>query len=176
MADIKKPGTRSASPATKEPAVKKKFTVKDVDPSQMITVRNGYQGVLTYKSARTGETYKWDHFGDEQEIELRELRNAKSSAKRFFEDNWFLFDDEFSWVPEYLGVGNMYKNAIGFEDFSTLFSKTPAEISEIIKGLSSGQKSAVACKARQLIEAEEIDSLKVISALEKLLGTQLIEK
>lgn len=171
--EIKKTaGAREAAPASK----KAKIKAAEVDLTQMITVRNGYQGTLVYKSARTGETYIWDNFGDEQEIELRELRNAKSSAKSFFENNWFLFNDEDMWVVEFLGVNSAYKNALSIDGFDDLFSKKPAEIEEVVKNLSSGQKASVACRARQLIEDGVIDSIKVITILEKNLGVQLIEK
>lgn len=171
--EIKKTaGAREAAPASK----KAKIKAAEVDLTQMITVRNGYQGTLVYKSSRTGETYIWDNFGDEQEIELRELRNAKSSAKSFFENNWFLFNDEDMWVVEFLGVSSAYKNALSIDGFDDLFSKKPAEIEEAVKNLSSGQKASVACRARQLIEDGAIDSIKVINILEKHLGVQLIEK
>ena len=62
----------------------KKMIPKDVDPNQLIPVYNGFQGTLVYKSPRTRETFVWDSFGDVQEMELKELRNAKSAAKKFF--------------------------------------------------------------------------------------------
>lgn len=62
---------------------KKKISAKDVDMTQFVVVRNGFQGRLIYKSPRTGERFIWDEFGAEQEMELRELRNARNSAKKF---------------------------------------------------------------------------------------------
>lgn len=169
--EIEKTGARSASP-TKKVQIK----VKDVDLNQMITVRNGFQGSLIYISSRTSEEYRWANFGDEQEIELRELRNAKSSAKAFFENNWFMFNDEDAWVLEFLGVSNYYKNSLSIDRFDDLFKKQPTEIVETIKNLPDAQKAAVACRARQLIADGEIDSMKIINALEKHLNVQLIER
>jgi len=70
----------------------------DVDPNQLITVYNGFDGILVYKSPRTKEVFTWDALGDEQDIELRELRSAKSSAKSFFSQNWFMFGEDDQWV------------------------------------------------------------------------------
>ena len=150
--------------------------VKEVDPAQYVTVLNGFQGKLTYKSSRTGEKFKWEDFGDEQEIELRELRNAKNSNKKYFEKNWFMFNDEFSWVIDYLGVGQYYKNAISVEDFDDIFTKDSKEIKEIVEKLSDGQKKAVVYRAKALIDEGEIDSLKTIDTLEKVFGIKLTEK
>ena len=150
--------------------------VKEIDPTQYIVVLNGYQGRLTYKSSRTGETFKWKEFGAEQEMELRELRNAKNTYKKYFEKNWFMFGDEFAWVIDYLGVGQYYKNAISIDEFDTIFQKSPDELKKIIEGLSDGQKKAVAFRAKTLIADEVIDSNKVIRTLEEILGVELIER
>lgn len=153
-----------------------KIVPKEIDLGMYIPVRNGFQGSLCYISSRTREVFEWENFGDTQEIELRELRNAKSSAKKFFEKNWFMFDEEYKWVISYLGLNQYYKNAINLEDFDDLFKKDPAELREIISRLSDGQRSSVAFRARQLVAEGGIDSLKVISALESILGIELIEK
>lgn len=160
--------------ATENVETKTPIVAKDIDPDQYIIVRNGFQGKLIYKSSRTGERFVWDEFGTEQEIQLRELRNAKNTSKKFFENNWFMFDED--WVIDYLGVRQFYKNAIRIEDFDNIFSKSPAEIKKAIGNMSTGQKKSVAYRATELIAAEEIDSRKTISALEEALGVNLIEK
>lgn len=167
-------GTKEKTDAPETGAVGKKITAKDVDLNQYIVVRNGFQGKLVYKSSRTGEKFVWDGFGAEQEIELRELKNAKNTSKAFFLNNWFMFDDR--WVIDFLGVRQYYANAVSIEDFDTIFAKTPAELKKTIAALSNGQKKSVAYRARQLIAAGEIDSLKTIAALENALGVELIEK
>lgn len=149
---------------------------KEIDANQIVIVRNGHQGRLIYKSPRTHEIFKWDTFGDEQEMELREIRNAKSSAKKFFINNWFMFDEEYAWVIDYLGLKQYYKNAISLDDFDEIFKKEPDKIEKIVSGLSVGQKKSVAYRARQLVVDKEIDSYKVITTLEKVLGVDLIEK
>ena len=53
---------------------KKAMIPKEVDPNQYVTVRNGFQGRLVYKSKRTGERFVWDSFGAEQDMELSELK------------------------------------------------------------------------------------------------------
>ena len=172
---------RVDAPTTKPEIIEKpieatKPVVKEIDPTQYVTVLNGYQGKLTYKSKKTGELFKWNEFGSEQEMELRELRNAKNTYKKYFEKNWFMFSDEFAWVIDYLGVGQYYKNAISIDEFDTIFQKSPDELKKIIEGLSDGQKKAVAFRAKTLIADEVIDSNKVIRTLEEILGVELIER
>lgn len=156
------------------PVTATKIKASEIDPNQTVVVRNGFQGKLVYQSRKTGEVFEWDHFGDEQDIELAELRNARSSAKAFFEKNWFMFDED--WVIDYLGVGRYYKHALRIDEFDDLFKKSAKEVEEILSNLSDGQKRSVAYRARQLINEGAIDSNKVISALETGLGVELIER
>lgn len=154
----------------------KPIVPKDINPNQIIVVVNGFQGRLIYESPRTHEVYRWDGFGDDQEMELRELRNAKSAAKKFFINNWFMFNEDDLWVIDYLGLNQYYKNALKLEDFDKLFTKSPSEIEKAVSKLSEGQKKSVAYRARQLVMDEKIDSIKAITALEKSLGIELVEK
>lgn len=153
----------------------KKIVPKEIDLSQYIPVRNGFHGMLIYRSKRTREEFVWHEFGDIQEIELKELRNAKSASKGFFTNNWFMFDDEYAWVIDYLGLGQYYKNAVSVDGFDSIFFKEPDEIEEIIGGMTSGQKSSAAYRAHQLVADNQIDSRGAIAAIEKALGIQLVE-
>lgn len=149
------------------------IVAKEVDPSQLVTVRNGFRGRLVYISPRTGERFEWDGYGDEQDMELRELKTAKASAKKFYEENWFLLDD---WVIRYLGVESCYKNALNPEEFDRLFSADPDELRARISEMSEGQRDSVAYRAKELISEKRLDSLRVIGVLEDALGIDLIEK
>ena len=160
--------------STKSTQEKEPLVIKDVDPEQYVIVRNGFQGKLIYKSPRTGERFIWEEFGDEQEMQLRELKNAKNTYKKFFINNWFMFDE--SWVIDYLGVKQYYQNILSIDNFDDIFSKSPAELKKFISNLSAGQKKSIAYRATQLIAEEKIDSRKVISTLEECLGVDLIEK
>ena len=153
---------------------KEVFTPKKLDPSQMVTVRSGVPGRLVYVSKKTGEPFIWEGFNSEQDIELSELKNARSSNKKFFINNWFMFDDPE--VIDYLGMGQYYKNALRIDEFDELFKNTPEDIKDRVALLSDGQKKSVAYRAKQLISDGEIDSNKTIIALEECLGVKLIER
>lgn len=165
----RKTRTKKAAEKTVKPIVP-----KDIDPEQYVTVRNGFQGRLVYVSKHTGERFVWDQFGAEQEMELRELKNAKNSYKKFFDNNWFMFDED--WIVDYLGVQRFYRNAVRIEDFDEIFQKDAKTISEIISDMSDGQKKSVAYRARVLIADGAIDSNKAITALEESLGVELVER
>ena len=162
------------SKQVQQEAEKKPLVPKDIDPSQYVTVRNGFQGRLVYKSKRTGERFVWDSFGAEQDMELSELRNARNSNKKYFINNWFMFDEP--WIVDYLGMGKYYRFAISIQDFDKLFTKPASEIEKTIANLSDGQKQSVAYRAKQLISEGGIDSNRLIATLEKCLRIELIER
>lgn len=168
--------TSTAAEEVLEAEEMKPMVPTDVDIHQYIPVINGTEGTLVYQSRRTGEVFIWDSFGDEQEMELQELRNAKSSAKRFFQDNWFLFHEDDDWVIDWLGMRAFYKNALNVDGFESFFDKTPDAIRKAVAKLSDGQKRSLGYRARVAIRDGKIDSNRVIAALEESLGTQLIER
>lgn len=170
-------GERTTTPVEQvvtTPVAEKPLIPKEIDPNQIVTVRNGFQGRLVYKSKRTGERWAWDEFGAEQDMELSELKSARNSNKKYFINNWFMFDE--SWIIDYLGMRQYYKNSLPIQDFDKLFEKSASEIEKVVSKLSEGQRKSVAYRAKQLIAEGGIDSNKVIATLEKCLGTELVER
>lgn len=166
-------GAAENTTTVKEPD-RKSYTPKQFDLNQVVTVRNGFQGELVYRSPKTGEGFVWDSFGAEQDMEISELRAARNSHKRYFENNWFLFDDPE--VVDYLGLRQYYKNALSVENFDDVFKLSPNALREKLAKLSVGQRKSVAYRAKQLIKENEIDSIKTIVTLEECLGVELIER
>lgn len=156
---------------------KRKFAQvpEDVDLNMFIPVINGFHGMLVYVSTKTHEEYIWERFGDIQYLELKELRGAKSTNKDMYINNYFMFDDEFSWVIPYLGLEPYYENAVDVDGMTAMFSKSPTEVKKCIKDMSKGQKKSLSYYAREKVHNGEIDSLKLIKALEESLGITLIE-
>lgn len=169
-----KKNAASADVAENSNGSEKRPVAKAFDPNQIVTVRNGFQGKLVYKSPKTGERFVWDGFGAEQDMDVAELRSARSSAKKFFVNNWFMFDDPE--VIDYLGMTQYYKFALSINDFDSLFEKSPEEIAQTIAKLSDGQRKSVAYRAKQMISEGAIDSNRVIRALEDALGVELVER
>jgi hypothetical protein len=149
---------------------------ENVDPHMLIPVRSGFHGLLTYVNPRTKEETYWRSFGDIQDLELTDLRGVKSTCKKFYERNYFLFDDEYSWVIKYLGVEKYYDHALSVKGFDELFTKTPSEIKEILARMPEGQKMSMVNGVKDKVASGEIDSFKIIKALEEGLHVNLTEQ
>lgn len=144
-----------------------------LDPTSYVTVRSGFNGRLVYRSKKTGEVYVWKDFGQEHDMELQELKNARNTSREFFEHNWFMLDDPE--VIKWLGVQEYYRTSLSVNDFDSLFRKKPEEIERIVASLPAGQRETLINRARELIAADDpaLDSIRVIRALERSLGVKL---
>lgn len=161
--------------ATKKEAPKQAYKVrKQLDPHTIVTVKNGFPGMLIYESSKTGEMFRWESLGDEQDMELQELKNARNASKAFYVNNWFRIDDPE--ILDYLGVAEYYKNALNLIDDETLRALKPEDIRSTVMKMSDGQKLALKYRVKQMIENGDIDSMKMITAFEEALGVELIER
>ena len=147
---------------------------KQLDPHTIVTVKNGFPGMLIYESSKTGEMFRWESLGDEQDMELQELKNARNASKAFYVNNWFRIDDPE--ILDYLGVAEYYKNALNLIDDETLRALKPEDIRSTVMKMSDGQKLALKYRVKQMIETGDIDSMKMITAFEEALGVELIER
>ena len=161
--------------APKKEAQKQVYKVrKQLDPHTIVTVKNGFPGMLIYESSKTGEMFRWESLGDEQDMELQELKNARNASKAFYVNNWFRIDDPE--ILDYLGVAEYYKNALNLIDDETLRALKPEDIRSTVMKMSDGQKLALKYRVKQMIENGDIDSMKMITAFEEALGVELIER
>jgi len=145
----------------------------DLDLNMLIPVVNGHRGKLVYNGKKSGEHIEWEDFGDEQLMELKELKDARASQRKFFENNWFLIDDPE--VLEFLNAGEYYRNSINAENYDDIFFKPVQEIKETVSQMTPGQKKSMMYRAIELINSGELDSLKTIKALKELLGFEIDE-
>jgi hypothetical protein len=144
---------------------------KQIDLSELVPCRNITSGMLIYKSTKTGLEATWSEYGDEEYLEVSELLTMKTSQPKFLKEPWLLVDDEE--VADYLGLTKMYANLIPVDELDYFFEKDAKEIAEILPLLPKGSRELVADKARKLIEANELDSTKVIRLLEQELKVDL---
>ena len=139
-----------------------------------IPVRNAFPGGLIYRDSRTGLMYKWSNEGDIEYVELGELRTARNTQPKFFENNWWEIDEVR--VLEWLNATKFYKDSLMLKDFDVLFSKSPDEIISIVAKIPEAQRENLILRVRAKVAAGEIDSLKVVRALGEALGVKLTEE
>ena len=100
----------------------------------------------------------------------------RNTSRRFFEDNWIVLGDKEDYTAEqlydFLKVSNLYKNIYTPENINDIFKLEPNDIIKKVSNLSKGMKSTIATKAKEMIDAKELDSNKKIEALETALNVK----
>jgi hypothetical protein len=76
-------------------------------------------GILIYKSKKTGMHLQFEKYGDIEYIEFGELLTMKTSSRKFLEEPWILILDEE--VVKYLGLEKLYKKLVHPENIDAIF-------------------------------------------------------
>lgn len=153
----------AAKADTKTPKVRKR---KQYDLHDLVDVRNMTPGKLVYKSSRNaGYMVEWDTYGDEQSIEISELKNMLASQRTFFERNWIWVDDPE--LLEFLGASRYYKNMLSPDAVEDLFELDADELIAKIKTLTKDMQNTIRVIAREKVLAGDLESYAVVQALQK---------
>lgn len=141
----------------------------------IVPVTCNVKGKLIYVSKKiTGYTINWDNFGSTEYIDLAELVSMRNSDRRFFEDNWIICEDtdEYSamQIYDFLKVTKYYEHVFTPENIDSIFDMEPNDIIRIVSTLSNGMKETIAVRAKEKIDAKELDSNSKVEALETALN------
>lgn len=160
----------------KKPPVQAKKKITPVDRNELVETRSCVYGELNYVSYSTGNRITWHTFGDTNWITVSDLMEIRNSQRAFFEKPWIvLVGDNARAVMEYLQIEKYYKTISAIESFDEIFTYSPDDIPGIVAKLSDSTKEAVARRAYALMKSGDLDSKKMITALEDSLGYDLTE-
>ena len=122
-----------------------------------------------------GYTVEWEDIGSVEYMELGELSSMKNTDKRFFEDNWIVFDDTEEYTAselyDFLKVSKYYKNVLTPDNIDEIFTYPKDEIVKTNSTLSRGMKETIAVRAKQKVDENTLDK-NIIDILESSLGIQ----
>jgi|GEM_PF-516183 len=145
-----------------------------------IEVKSNCFGELMFKG-RDGKI-SWSKCGEVQTLTMKELRDIKSTAHKFFEHQWIVpigvsSDSTSKAKPadiyKSLGILKWYKNLVEPSDFKGICNWDIATIHARIKLLSKGVKENLIVALNAYIVSGVLDSRKKIKAFEEALGVEL---
>ncbi|MNH66536.1 hypothetical protein D3C73_185690 [compost metagenome] len=145
-----------------------------LDENLLVPIASNVDGVLVYKGQRSGQVWKFSNYGDEDVMELSELRSMLSSSRAFLEKGWIkVLDDE---VIEYLNLQRFQKNVIDREDVEYILDQSPEQIEQSIKAANVNTKTLIFGFAREKFLNGELTDYHTIKAIEEGLGQPLDPK
>lgn len=155
----------------KEQSQEQKKVRKKLDENMLVSVVSNVKGGLIYKSPRSGQVWKFTDFGDEDVMELSELRTMLSSQRAFLEKGWLkVLDEE---AIEYLNLARFQKNVVDLDDINHILEESPEQIKQAIKEANTNTKSLIFGFAREKYLVGELRDVHVIKAIEEGLGQKL---
>ena len=167
----------SKSDKEETPVVAKKIQSSVRIPLDTIVpvICNTVGGAFYSSKKIMGYTVEWEDIGSVEYMELGELSSMKNTDKRFFEDNWIVFDDTEEYTAselyDFLKVSKYYKNVLTPDNIDEIFTYPKDEIVKTISTLSRGMKETVAVRAKQKLDENTLDK-NIIDILESSLGIQ----
>lgn len=175
---------QTKSPAQKKTATKKKTTstskstskpkVKKFDLDTMVRCKSVRQNELYYK-ATSGAGYVWNGFGDIRELPYQEIIAMRAGRSPFLYEPWLLIEDaDLMKKPEFKeDFADLYALYAEFDNPKAFFEQPIAVIEEKLKDIPNGLRDLIVYNAASYIEDGSLDRMSVVTALDKMFGTNL---
>lgn len=159
---------------TKKATEKKTETVKKktFDPSDGILCRSVTQGKLFYEGTKTGILYTFSDYGDEVEIEYRDLVAAVRSRAGVVFNPYFIVEDN-DFLVDQPALGKFYSESYTKRDLRAILNDPINEMIEELKALPQTALDNLKIIAATQIKSGELDSVRKIRALDEFFGTNM---
>lgn len=156
----------------KEVVVKEKPKKKTFDQSDGVICSSVVQGELFVRGPKTEMIYSFSDYGDDSEIEYRDLvAMVRSKDKAVYEPRFIIKDEDF--LKEYPALEKFYSSQFTNRDIREILNKPVDEMVNDIKKLPSGALENLKSIAAKQVSDGYIDSISKIRALDEIFGTDL---
>ena len=159
--------------SVEEPApAPKKVNKPKHDPNEFITCRSVCFGELRLIGPKTHMPYSWANEGDIREVEYQDLVSWKALGSPYLYKPLIIIEDE-DIVEEWkTDLGKLYEGLQEL-DLKAMFKLPERQFIAQLKKLPEGMKPTVQNMAYAMIQNRTIDSLRIIDAIDEILGTEL---
>lgn len=154
-----------------KPAPKKVNKPKH-DPSELILCRSVRFGELRLIGPKTHMSYSWANEGDVREVEYQDLVSWRALHSRYLFEPMIIIEDEDiveEWKTE---LGKLYADLQDI-DVKALFKLPQKQFVAQLKKLPAGMKTTVQNMAYSMIQDRTLYDLRIIDAIDEILGTEL---
>lgn len=163
----------TTKPATSTEVVEKQeVTKKKFKQDEGIICRSVTVGGLWLDGVKSKNVYRWVEYGDETEIEYRDLVSmVRSRSAYIFNPMFIILDDDF--VEEFPQLKKFYDEQYTVADLKSVLELPVSSMIATIKTLPQGAVSSLKNIASTQVANGQLDSVKKIKALDELFGTEL---
>lgn len=155
---------------TKKKEVKK--TKKVFEQTDRIKCYSVTQGGLYVEGAKTKQQYAFSDYGDETEIEYRDLVGLVQAKSDYLYHPYFIVDDD-DFIVEFPQLEKFYTDAYGVQDLVAVLDLPIDQMLEKLNKLPSGAKENLKVLASSQVADGRLDSVRKIKALNEFFGIDL---
>lgn len=152
--------------------VAKKVNKPKHDPNELIMCRSVRFGELRLIGPKTRMPYSWANEGDVREVEYQDLVSWRALHSRYLFDPMIIIEDEDICEEWKADLGTLYED-LQKVDLKEMFKLPQRQFVSQLKKLPSGMKSSVQNMAYSMIQDGTLYDLRVIKAIDEVLGTEL---
>jgi hypothetical protein len=147
---------------------------QEVTLNDRIPVVNFTNGTLFYRSKKSGRVWDLVGFGAKDYMEMDELIAMRSSNPKLLTNpSLIILDDE---AVNHLGLTELYKNIRMPDEIDKLFDMKFDEFVAVLSKSPVGMKQLIVNRAKVLIESGELDSRRIIKAIETECKVHLVDE
>jgi hypothetical protein len=155
-----------------KPAPKKVSKPKH-DPSELILCRSVRFGELRLIGPKTRMPYSWANEGDVREVEYQDLVSWRALHSRYLFEPMIIIEDEDLCEEWKADLGDLYDSLMKV-DLKEMFKLPQRQFVSQLKKLPEGMKSTVQNMAYSMIQDGTLYDLRIIRAIDEILGTELM--
>lgn len=137
-----------------------------------ITCRSVTVGDLWYDGPKSHITYNWVDYGDENEVEYRDLAASVRSRSKYIFGPHFVIDDE-DFIEEFPQLKKFYEEQYTVDDLMGVLKLNVADMVATIETLPQSAVNSLKSIASTQVANGQLDSVKKIKALDEVFGTEL---
>lgn len=174
MAQTKKVGTAASAATetenvteTKEEKPKRKFK-----QDEGVMCRSSVIGGLWLDGPKSKLTYRWIEYGDEEEVEYKDLVALVRSKSSYIYNPMFIIEDE-DFIEEFPQLKKFYDEQYSVKELSDVLKLPINSMVATINTLPAGAIESLKNIASTQVVNGELDSVKKIKALDECFGTEL---
>jgi hypothetical protein len=174
MANTKKTDVPSEEIVVEEVVTKaKKVNKAKHDPNELVPCRSVRFGELRLIGPKTRMPYSWANEGDIREVEYQDLLSWRALHSRYLFEPMIIIEDEDLCEEWKADLGDLYDSLMKV-DLKEMFKLPQRQFVSQLKKLPEGMKSTVQNMAYSMIQDGTLYDLRIIRAIDEILGTELM--
>lgn len=149
----------------------KETTKKTFSDSDLIVCKSVTLGGLTI-CAKSGNVYEFRQYGDECEIEYRDLSElVRRRTSYIYTPRIIIADNDF--IKEFKTLNDFYNDNYNINDLESVLELPIDEMVVAINNLPPSLKVTLSSLAATMVSNGKLDSLRKIKTLDSLFGTDI---